>query len=106
MLLRLTFVDTHVRTCETEAPDDLDVFDLNTLTEFVNGELEAAGERWGVVVDTNWVDAQIVDVKVKNPNERWVGPEKLRPRVGARMSAPTPVRVPAPAAPAPEPTLF
>jgi hypothetical protein len=107
MQLRLTFVDTHVRTCETEAPDDLDVVDLNRLTEFVYSEMEAAGgDRWAEVVDANWIDSQIVDVKVKDA-DKWVGPEKLRPRVGYRMSVPTPAVPPVPPPPpALQPTLF
>jgi hypothetical protein len=113
MRLRLTFIDTHVHTCETEAPDDLDVVDLNTLSEFVYSQMEAAvGERWAEVVDANWVDSQIVDVKVKdpavkNPAAQWVGLEKLRPRMGVQMLAPAPAapRIPPPA-PTPEMTLF
>ena len=120
MQLRLTFVDTHVRTCEAEAPDDLDVFDLNTLTDFVMSEIEATGRGsvgWKVV-NTNWVDQQIVDVKVKEVGakspDRWVGLENLRPTTGvnrellrpaARVSAAAP-RAAKPPAPEPEPMLF
>jgi hypothetical protein len=115
MQLRLTFIDTHVRTCETEAPDDLDLVDLNKLSEFVYGEIEAAGaDRWAEVVDANWIDSQIVDVKVKNPDvkvknpdNQWVGLEKLRPRVGVDIRTPPPAAPPVPSpAPALQPTLF
>jgi hypothetical protein len=107
MLIRITFLDTHVRTCETEVNDDLDVANLNKLYEYVYAENQAAGDyRWAVVVDENWVDTLIVDVKVKDA-DKWVGPEKLRPRVGVDIRTPPPAAPPVPSpAPAVQPTLF